>query len=63
MKTYTFLYFKKGKLKPHHVSASGYSATEFSCRLQGKRANKARKMPKELMEDDSCEKSQNQTDS
>ncbi len=26
--------------------------TEFSCRLQGKRANKAKKMIKELMEDD-----------
>ncbi|MBT9134924.1 MAG: hypothetical protein DDT34_02307 [Firmicutes bacterium] len=31
--------------------------TAFSCRLQGKRANKAKKMLKELMEDDSCEKS------
>ena len=31
--------------------------TVFSCRLQGKRANKARKMLKELMENDSCEKS------
>ncbi len=37
--------------------------TVFSCQLQGKRANKAKKMLKELMEDDSCEKSQNQTDS
>ena len=31
--------------------------TVFSCRLQGKRANKAKKMIKELMEDDSSEKS------
>ncbi len=31
--------------------------TVFSCQLQGKRANKAKKMLKELMEDDSCEKS------
>lgn len=30
--------------------------TVFSCRLQGKWANKAKKMLKELMEDDSCEK-------
>ena len=29
----------------------------FSCRLQGKRANKAKKMIKELAEDDTCEKS------
>ena len=29
----------------------------FSCRLQGKRANKAKKMIKELIEDDTCEKS------
>ncbi|WP_415841422.1 IS607 family transposase, partial [Paenibacillus alkaliterrae] len=32
--------------------------TVFSCRLQGKRANKAKKIIKELMEDDSGEKSQ-----
>ena len=31
--------------------------TVFSCRLQGKRANKAKKMIKELAEDDTCEKS------
>lgn len=36
--------------------------TVFSCRLQGKRANKAKKMLRELVENDSCEKSQNQTD-
>ncbi|OGX68610.1 MAG: transposase [Paenibacillus sp. RIFOXYA1_FULL_44_5] len=36
--------------------------TVFSCRLQGKRANKAKKMLKELMEDDFGEKSQNQAD-
>lgn len=33
--------------------------TVFSCRLQGKRANKAKKMIKELMEDDTCEKGEN----
>ena len=32
-------------------------ATVFSCRLQGKRANKAKKMIKELIEDDTCEES------
>lgn len=31
--------------------------TVFSCRLQGKIANKAKKMIKELLEDDTCEKS------
>ena len=31
--------------------------TLFSCRLQGKRVNKAKKMIKELLEDDTCEKS------
>ncbi len=31
--------------------------TVFSCRLQGKRANKAKKMIKELLEDDTSEKS------
>ena len=31
--------------------------TVFSCRLQGKRANKAKKMIKELIEDDIGEKS------
>ena len=31
--------------------------TVFSCRLQGKRANKAKKMIKELMEDDTSAKS------
>lgn len=31
--------------------------TVFSCRLQGKRANKAKKMIKELTEDDACKKS------
>lgn len=31
--------------------------TVFSYRLQGKRANKAKKMIKELLEDDTCEKS------
>ncbi|MDK0710490.1 IS607 family transposase, partial [Clostridium perfringens] len=29
----------------------------FSCKLQGKRANKAKKMIKELLEDDTIEKS------
>ena len=31
--------------------------TVFSCRLQGKRANKAKKMLKELTEDDTCKES------
>ena len=31
--------------------------TVFSYRLQGERANKAKKMIKELLEDDTCEKS------
>ncbi len=31
--------------------------TVFSCGLQGKRTNKAKKMIKELIEDDTCEKS------
>ena len=31
--------------------------TVFSCRLQGKRANSVKKMIKELIEDDTCEKS------
>ena len=31
--------------------------TVFSARLQGKRVNKAKKMIKELLEDDTCEKS------
>ncbi len=31
--------------------------TVFSCQLQGKRANKAKKILKELMKNDSCEKS------
>ena len=31
--------------------------TVFSCRHQGKRANKAKKIIKELIEDDTCEKS------
>ena len=31
--------------------------TVFSCRLQGKRANKAKKMIKELIENDTCEES------
>ncbi len=31
--------------------------TVFSYRLQGKRVNKAKKMIKELLEDDTCEKS------
>ena len=30
--------------------------TVFSCRLQGKRANKAKKMIKELLEDDTVKK-------
>lgn len=30
--------------------------TVFSCRLQGKRGNKAKKMIKELIEDDTSEK-------
>lgn len=32
-----------------------------SCRLQGKRANKAKKMIKELMDSDTCEESKNKT--
>lgn len=58
---------KEGKLKPHHVSDGKHRyyseeqelvedmiqiITVFSCRLQGKRANKAKKMIKELTEDD-----------
>lgn len=35
--------------------------TVFSCRLQGKRANKAKRMIKELMENDTCEESKNKT--
>jgi predicted site-specific integrase-resolvase len=35
--------------------------TVFSCKLQGRRANKARKMIKELMENDSSKKNQTQT--
>lgn len=35
--------------------------TVFSCRLQGKRANKAKKMIKELMKSDTCEESKNKT--
>ncbi|MFJ7819574.1 IS607 family transposase [Bacillus toyonensis] len=35
--------------------------TVFSCRLQGKRANKAKKMIKELMKNDTCEESKNKT--
>ena len=31
--------------------------TVFSCRLQGKRANKAKKMMKELADDDTCKES------
>ncbi|MDM0937254.1 IS607 family transposase, partial [Clostridium perfringens] len=31
--------------------------TVFSCKLQGKRVNKAKKMIKELLEDDTIEKS------
>lgn len=31
--------------------------TVFRCRLQGKRANKVKKMIQELMEDDTCEES------
>lgn len=31
--------------------------TVFSCRFQGKRANKTKKMIKELIEDDTCEES------
>ena len=31
--------------------------TVFSCRLQGERANKAKKMIKELTEDDTCKES------
>ena len=30
--------------------------TVFSCRLQGKKANKAKKIIKELLEDDTCKK-------
>ena len=33
-------------------------ATVFSCRLQGKRANKAKKLIKELLESDTCEESE-----
>jgi predicted site-specific integrase-resolvase len=36
--------------------------TVFSCRLQGKRANKAKKMIKELLENDSSEENQTPTD-
>lgn len=36
--------------------------TVFSCRLQGKRANKAKKMIKELMEDDTSQESKVTTD-
>lgn len=35
--------------------------TVFSCRLQGKRANNAKKMIKELMENDTCEESEDKT--
>ena len=49
---------KNNKLKPHHTSSNGYRyysheqlITVFSCKLQGKRANKARKMVKELIEE------------
>ena len=38
---------KSNKLKPHHVAESGYS-----CKLQGRRANKAKEMIKELLNDD-----------
>ncbi|NSB43004.1 hypothetical protein B0P06_002775 [Clostridium saccharoperbutylacetonicum] len=31
--------------------------TVFSCRLQGKRANKAKKIIKELLKNDTCEES------
>ena len=31
--------------------------TVFSCRFQGKRANKIKKMIKELIKDDTCEES------
>lgn len=36
--------------------------TVFSCRLQGKRANKAKKMIKELMEDDASQESKTTPD-
>ena len=52
-----------GKLYPHHTSSNGYRyysqeqlnqiITVFSCKLQGKRANKAKKLIKELTEVDS----------
>lgn len=32
-------------------------SADFSCRLQGKRANKAKKIIKELLENDTCEES------
>jgi predicted site-specific integrase-resolvase len=41
-----------------YMFAKGYQfeiVTIFSCRLQGKRANKAKKMLKELIESDTCE--------
>lgn len=36
--------------------------TVFSCRMQGKRANKAKKMIKELMDNDTCEENKNKTE-
>ncbi len=52
---------KRNVLKPHNTAPTGYRYYSqeqlnhylgFSCRLQGKRANKAKKMIKELLEDD-----------
>ena len=59
---------RDGKLKPHHTSSNGYRyysqeqqelvedlvqiIAVFSCKLHGKRANKARKIVKELLGDD-----------
>lgn len=36
--------------------------TVFSCRLQGKRASQAKKMIKELLENDTCEESEDQAE-
>ena len=45
---------KKGKLKLVRVENLIQIVTVFSCRLQGKIANKDKKMIKELLEDDTC---------
>jgi len=45
---------KGGKLKPHHISFNGYRyySKEDLDKLQGKRADKAKKMIKELAGND-----------